>query len=163
LSRLAAAALCATLSACGFQLRGEAPADLRSIHVTTAANSAVAVAIRRQLSGGPMRLAAEPGQARARIHILAENTEKSIQTLTSAGRVFDYVLRLRVDFEAADAAGHPLVERSGIEVRRIITYSETAPLAKEVEERQLFDDMRDEAAARILRRVAVAKEGALPR
>ena len=40
-------------------------------------------------------------------------------------------------------------------MRRVITYSETAPLAKEAEELLLFEDMRGEAAGQILRRIAV--------
>jgi outer membrane lipopolysaccharide assembly protein LptE/RlpB len=49
-----------------------------------------------------------------------------------------------------------------IELRRVISYSESAPLAKEAEERLLFDDMRSEAATRILRQIAVARSGGAP-
>lgn len=161
--RLLAAAFCVVLSACGFQLRGGAPTDLKLLYLSTAAPSLVAVEVRRQLSGGPTRLATDLKGAQAHLRILSESTEKTIQTLTSAGRVFDYQLRLRVGYLATDASDRPLVGRAEIEVRRIISYSETAPLAKEVEERQLFEDMRAEAAAQILRRLAIARASAPPR
>jgi len=48
----------------------------------------------------------------------------------------------------------PLTE---IIARRIITYSEAAPTAKEVEEQLLFKDMQVEISDRILRQVAVAR------
>ena len=41
--------------------------------------------------------------------------------------------------------------------RRLITYSEAAPIAKEAEELLLFKDMQVELAERILRQVAVAR------
>jgi LPS-assembly lipoprotein len=74
--------------------------------------------------------------------------------------VFDYQLRLRVEFQVTDAAGKVLVAPAEIGLQRIISYSETAPLAKEAEERLLYDEMRAEAATRILRRIAVVRAGA---
>lgn len=130
---------------------------LESLHVSTEAPSRVATEIRRRLSGTPVRLAPDPKGAEMHVRILSESTDKTIQTLTGTGRVFDYQLRLRVDFRATDAAGKAVVEPTQIEVRRIISYSEKAPLAKEAEELLLFEDMRVEAAAQILRRVAVVR------
>jgi LPS-assembly lipoprotein len=54
-----------------------------------------------------------------------------------------------------DTAEKVLIEPAQIEIRRVITYSTSAPLAKEAEERLLFDDMRTEAATQMLRRIAV--------
>ncbi len=156
-------AACLAASACGFQLRGDSPAGLKSLHVTTDAPSGVALEIRRQLSGGPARLAPAPGEAQAHLRILSEGTEKSIQTLTGTGRVFDYALRLRVGYQVTGAGERALIEPAQIEVRRIVSYSETAPLAKEIEERQLFEDMRAEAASQILRRISVVLAGAAPK
>ena len=157
--RVAVALLLLGLSACGFQLRGEATTGLKTLYLSTSAPSQVATEIRRQLSGGPTKLAPSPKDAEAHLRILGEGTEKTIQTLTGAGRVFDYQLRLRVSFRVSDASEKPVIEPTEIEIRRIITYSETAPLAKEVEERLLFEDMRVEAAAQILRRIAVVRAG----
>lgn len=162
MSRVAAAILALTLAGCGFQLRGEAPTGLKTIYVSTVAPSRVAVEVRRQLSGGPTTLAATAKEGEAHLRILSESTDKTIQTLTSVGRVFDYRLRLRVGYQVTQAAEKALIEPTEIELFRIISYSETAPLAKEAEEGLLFDDMRSEAATRILRRIAVAR-GQAPR
>ena len=40
---------------------------------------------------------------------------------------------------------------------RSVTYSETAPVAKEAEEQLLFRDMNLEAAGQILRRIAAVR------
>ena len=153
------ALLALAAAGCGFQLRGDAPMGLKSIHVSTVGNSAVAAEIRRRLAGSPTKLSPTLKDAEAHLRINAEATEKAILTLTGAGRVYEYQLRLRVDYEVNDAAGKALVEPTQLEVRRNLTYSETAPLAKEAEETQLYVDMRQEAAATILRRIAVATGG----
>lgn len=155
----AAIVLSAAVAGCGFQLRGDAPMGLKSIHVSTAGGSAVATEVRRRLAGGPTKLSPTLKDAEAHLRITSETPEKSIQTLTGSGRVYEYLLRLRVEYEVTDAAAKPIVAPTSLEVRRNLTYSETAPLAKEAEEAQLYVDMRQEAAAIILRRIAVAAGG----
>ncbi len=151
------AAACLGLAACGFQLRGEAGAGFGSLFVSADVPSQVAVEVRRQLTGGPTRVAATAREAEGLLRILGESTEKTIQSLTGAGRVFDYRLSLKVRYQVTDAAGKAIVEPAEIEQWRIISYSETAPLAKEAEEQLLFAEMRSEAATRILRRIAVVR------
>lgn len=154
------AALCLLLAACGFQLRGETTIGFKSLYLSTAAPSQVAVEIRRQVAGSTTKLAATAKEGEAHLRILSESTDKTIQTLTGAGRVFDYRLRLKVGFQVTDSGEKPIVEPAAIELWRIISYSETAPLAKEAEELLLFADMRSEAATRILRRIAVVRANA---
>ena len=161
MSRLAAAFLLAlALAGCGFQLRSDAASGLRAVHVSAEGASGVAVEMRRTLAATPKGLAAQAKDAELHVRVMSETTEKTIQTLTGAGRVYDYLLRLRVRYRVTDAVGNELIAPTEFELRRVITYSETAPLAKEAEERLLFDDMRGDAAARVLRRVAVFRASA---
>ena len=134
--------------------------DLKSLLVSADVPSQVAVEVRRQLSGGSTKVAATAKEAEAQLRILAESTDKTIQSLTGAGRVFDYRLLLKVRYQVTDAAGKAIVEPAEIELWRIISYSESAPLAKEAEEQLLFAEMRSEAATRILRRIAVVRANA---
>lgn len=136
---------------------------LRTIFVAADVPSQVATELRRQLVGGPTKLAATAPEGEATVRILAESTEKTIQSLTGAGRVFDFRLALKVRYQVTGAPGKFLVEPAEIELWRIITYSETAPLAKEAEEQLLYAEMRNEAATRILRRIAVVHAGTAPR
>jgi LPS-assembly lipoprotein len=157
---MTASALAAlALAGCGFQLRGDAPMALKSIHVSADGNSAVATEVRRRLAGGPTKLAPTIKDAEAHLRITSEAQEKAILTLTGTGRVYEYQLRLRIDYQVSDASGKALVEPTQVEVRRNLTYSDTAPLAKEAEEVQLYVDMRQDAAGIILRRIAVASGG----
>lgn len=158
--RIALILLAVTLAACGFQLRGDQPMTLQSIHVSADGSSAVAAEVRRRLAGGPTKLSPTIKDAEAHLRILSEAQEKAILTLTgTTGRVYEHQLRLRVDYQVSDASGKVLVEPSQFEVRRSLTYSDTAPLAKETEEMQLYVDMRQDAAGIILRRIAVVSGG----
>src|SRR4051812_28334141 len=149
-----------TLAACGFQLRGEPTFGLASISVTAVQPSAVTTEIRRSLAQGSTTVVAKEADATANLRILGESREKTVHTITGTGRVYEFQLRLAVRFEVRKPGQElPLVPPTEIETRRLITYSETAPTAKEVEEQLLFKDMQVELAGRILRQVAVAQRG----
>jgi LPS-assembly lipoprotein len=146
------------LSACGFQMRGEAPMGLTSLHVSTVAASQVADEVKRSLAAGPTRVVPAAAQADAELRILEERRDKSIFTLTGAGRVYEYQLQLTVRYQVTTPGREaPLIAPSEIDVRRVVTYSETAPVAKEAEEQLLFRDMNIDAAGQILRRIAVVR------
>lgn len=146
------------LASCGFHLRGEPEVGIRALHVSSPGASGVATDIRRSLSSGPTKVVASAGDAQAHLRILAESREKSVHTITGTGRVYEYQLRLVVRYELVVPGREvPLIAATNAEARRLITYSETAPIAKEAEEQLLYKDMQVELAARILRQVAIAQ------
>jgi len=147
------------LSACGFQLRGDPAVGLKSLHVSTAVPSQVATDIRRTLAGSNTRVVANPADAVAVLRILGESRDKQVATITGTGRVYEFELRLEVRYDVIVPGREvPLVPPSAVATRRPITYSESAPIAKEAEEQLLFKDMQDELAGRILRQLAVASK-----
>ena len=147
-----------TLAGCGFQLRGDPQTGIKTMHVSAAAPSGVFVDIRRTLATGPTRLVPTPAGAEAHLRILGEGREKAVATITGTGRVYEFQLRLVVDYELlAPGREIPVIAPTRAEARRLITYSETAPIAKEAEEQLLFKDMQAELASRILRQVALAR------
>ena len=132
--------------------------SLKSLHVSAEGISQVATEIRRTLAAGPTRVATAPTQADAQLRILEERRDKTIFTLTGAGRVHEYQLQLTVRYQVTiPGREEPLLAPSAIDVRRIVSYSETAPVAKEAEEQLLFRDMNLEAAGQILRRIAAVR------
>ena len=153
---LVAAAL--LLSACGFELRGDPSVGIRTMSVTQAGGSQVAAEIRRTLSAGPTKLVSVPGEAEAHLRILQEAREKTVYTLTGAGRVYEYQLRLAVRYQlTVPGREEPAIVPTDVEARRLITYSESAPIAKEFEEQLLYKDMQADLARQILRHVAAVK------
>ena len=153
--RAGIAALTLVLAGCGFQLRGERATGLRSIHVP---GGGIALEIRRALAGSPTKVMPTPEGAEALLQIISENREKAVNTITGAGRVYEYQLTLSVRYRMAiPGRDEPIIAPTETVARRLITYSEAAPIAKEAEEQLLFKDMQLELADKILRQVAVAR------
>jgi LPS-assembly lipoprotein len=157
-SSRAAIALLLLASACGFQLRGEPQTGIKALHVSAAVGSGVYGDIRRALAGTSTRVVASPSEAQAHLRILAEGREKTVHTITGTGRVYEFRLRLVVRYDLVVPGRElPLIGSTEADARRIITYSETAPIAKEAEEQLLYKDMQVELADRILRQIAIAQ------
>jgi len=146
------------LFSCGFQLRGDPEVGIRTISVTQVGASQVAAEIRRTVSAGKTKLMAVPGEAEAQLRILGETREKTVFTLTGAGRVYEYQLRLAVRYQlTVPGREEPAIAPTEIEARRLITYVESAPIAKEAEEQLLYKDMQVDLARQILRHIAAVK------
>lgn len=146
------------LSACGFQLRGDPATGLRTLYVSSVGTSAVATDIRRTLASGPTRVVTNLKEAEAQLRILSEVRDKLIYTITGTGSVYEFELRLTVQYEMTVPGREvPVISPTQSSARRIITYSQAAPIAKEAEEQLLFKDMQLELATRILRQIAIAR------
>ena len=115
--------------------------------------------IRRALVTGPTRVVATAPEAEAHLRIITEARDKQVHTITGTGRVYEFELRLIVRYDmlvpGREEPRHP-ADRTRCRAA-LITYSETAPIAKEAEEQLLFKDMQVEIADRILRQVAIAR------
>jgi LPS-assembly lipoprotein len=158
LAKAAALAFALLLASCGFQLRGDPVTGIRTLNVSSVGPSGVAADIRRTLASGPTRLVPTAKDAEALLKVLAEVRDKQIHTITGTGRVYEFELRLTVSYEMTVPGREvPVIAPAQAVARRLITYSEAAPIAKEAEEQLLFRDMQQELATRILRQVAIAR------
>jgi LPS-assembly lipoprotein len=147
-----------TLSACGFQLRGQAAIPFQTVHVEAPGFSAFANDLERAIrTGSKTRIVENRDQAEAVVQIVGESQEKLILSLSSSGTVSEFDLRYRVAYRLTDRAGADLASPGEIVLRRIMTYDDTEVLAKEWEERLLFRDMKTDAVGQMLRRLSVAK------
>ena len=146
------------LTACGFKLRGDPEVGIRKLYISSVGASLVLADIRRTLATGPTRLVNSPVEGEAHLRILQEEREKSVATITGTGRVYEFQLTLRVRYElVVPGREEPVIPPTRLETRRLISYSETAPTAKEAEEQLLYKDMQLDIAHQILRQVAAAK------
>jgi len=146
------------LASCGFQLRGDPEVGIKKLFISSVGVSQVAADMRRLLAAGPTRLVTNAAESEANLQILQETREKTVFTITGTGRVYEFQLRLLVRYEMrVPGREEPVLPSTEIETRRLITYSETAPTAKEAEEALLFKDMQQELARQILRHVAAVK------
>lgn len=146
-----------TLSACGFQLRGQAAIPYKTLFIETSGYSLFAIDLERAIrSGSKTRIVDSRDESVAVLKIVGEVQEKQILALSSAGKVLEFELRYRVAFRLTDRAGTDLTAPGEIYLRRYMTYEDTEVLAKESEELLLYRDMKADAVQQMLRRLSVA-------
>jgi len=145
------------LAGCGFELRGNPQLGIKTLAVNSVGGSQVAAEMRRTLATGPTHVVTEAKGADAQLRVLQETRDKSVATITATGTVYEFELHLVVRYELTvpgrEIAVIPPTEATA---KRLITYSASAPIAKEAEEQLLFTEMQQELAGRILRHVASA-------
>jgi LPS-assembly lipoprotein len=157
----AALLLVATLSACGFHLRGSDGAynmPFTSIYLAFPDTSPLGNELKRNLRAGDrVVIASKPQDAQARFEVLSEARNKTILSLNNLGRVREYLLGYTLVFQVRDAAGNLLLGPTEITLRRNLAFSEEALLAKEGEEALLYRDMQSDLVQQVMRRLAAVK------
>lgn len=143
------------LSACGFQLRGNASLPFESIYVEGGQD--IAIDLQRAIRPTTTKVTDNAKDAQAVLQVLSEAREKRILTLSSAGRVNEFRLLYRVNFKVIDKTGLELLSPQLIELRRDITFNDSQTLAKESEEALLYRDMQSDAVQQIFRRMSALR------
>lgn len=159
-----AAMLTATLSACGFHLRGSDGAytlPFATVFITLPEASPLASNLKRNISsGGETEIAATRDSADAVIDVIRdpETTRgKTILSLASNGRVSEYLLSYTVIFRVLDREENELLGPTTITLTRPIDFNSSQLLAKETEEAGLYRDMRNDLVQQMIRRIAAIK------
>ena len=146
------------LAACGFHLRGETELGFQKLYISQGKPSLVYAEIKKVLATGPTKIMTSATDAEAELRIINESREKTVHSLTGAGIVYDFELKLTVHYQlTVPGREEPLIAPTEVAARRLITFSASAPTAKEAEEQLLYKDMQQDIARRILRQVAVKK------
>jgi LPS-assembly lipoprotein len=154
--------LACTLGACGFALRGSYELPYSTIRVTSTGNSVVAGLIRRDLADSKTKVVAPPTPADAALNIIEERRDRQILSLSGAGRVREYELRMKVSYQFVDGRGQVIIPTSEILLKRTFAYDDTRVIAKQQEEAMLYQDMERDATGQILRRMIAVKRALSP-
>jgi LPS-assembly lipoprotein len=161
--RAAAAALAAIAAAilatgCGFQLRGEFQYPFSTIYVNAPDGNPITISLRRTLEGaGGARVVDSAAAAQVILEVPPPAEEKSVLSLSGAGRVSEFLLTTRVTYRLHDSSGRDWVPRSEIVLRRSFTFAEAEVLAREYQEVRLFREMQTDVVHQIARRLQFAK------
>jgi len=151
----------ASLSACGFALRGSGGTysmPFKSIYLGFPETSSLGTELRRSLRGGDrVEVVADVSKAEARFEVVSENRSKSILSLNAQGRVREYLLNYALVFRVLDNKGDELLGATEISLKRPLTFNETQVLAKEQEEALLYRDMQADLVQQVMRRLAAVK------
>ncbi len=144
------------LSSCGFHLRGQADLPFDSLYLIGSPTFTTPLA-RAVRSGSKARITTNAKEADVTLQILSEARERSILSLSGAGRVQELQLRYRVNFRLTDKAGRELIASNEILLKRDLLYNDSDVLGKEQEEALLYRDMQTDAVQQVVRRLQVAQ------
>jgi LPS-assembly lipoprotein len=153
----------ALLQACGFKLRGTQTFAFETIAVEANPAGAVTNELRKALGSQLFVNPAAGGAgaaapvAQVTMDILQELRERAVAGVNAAGQVRELQLRIRIKFRLRNARGKDLIEETEILQQRDISFSESAVLAKEVEEALLYKNMQADIVQQLLRRLAAVK------
>ena len=149
------AALCLTITACGFHLRGQATLPFETLYVNASNNPSFDTELKRALVAGTnAHLSDNPKDAEAIIQLVSETREKQILSLNTGGTVAEYELRLHVTFRLYGNNGKDWIPRTEIVLKRALSYSDTAVLAFNDEEEQSYKDMQTDVVQQIVQRMS---------
>lgn len=143
------------LAGCGFQLRQAPHFAFQTIFVASAPNSSTVRDIRRGIeSGTGVKVVDDPNAAQVILDIVMDRREQVVVGLNATGQVREFQLRSRVQFRLRTPQGKELIPLTELLQQRDISYTESAALAKEFEQQQLYRDMQADIVRQLLRRLA---------
>ncbi|WP_341503391.1 LPS assembly lipoprotein LptE [Gallaecimonas sp. GXIMD4217] len=132
---------------CGFHLKGShaLPDELRTLSLSSFDRYARAtVLVREQLERGGATLGASGPQ----VHLIRDKLDRQTLSLFASGQVAEYELIYTLDWQLIRPEAEPLDFQ--VEVRRDYQDDPTRTLAKDRERQLLLEEMRREAASRLL-------------
>ena len=91
------------------------------------------------------------------LRILQENQEKKVLTINAQGQVREYSLLYRLRFDVLDKENGVLLEPTELALQTFMSFSESQALAKETEERLIYNDLRADAVSQVMRRLSQIK------
>ncbi len=145
-----------TLAGCGFELKRPPELNFRTIQLAGfASRSQLVTELKQNIEAGPTTRVVEAAKdAQVVLQSLGESREKVVVAQTAANQIREFELRYRFGFRVRTAAGKDLIPESEILLKRSLTYTESAALAKEQEESFLYRAMQSDIVSQVLRRLS---------
>lgn len=143
------------LSGCGFHLRGtiNLPDSIRTVSVTSP-DVKLRDALVDSLESNNVIVVSGPTADSAYIKISEADFGREVRTIDERGKSTGYVLILRASYEVLDSTGKHLVKPSITTARRDYNFDQEQLLSATREEELLRDEMREDVAQGILRKMS---------
>ena len=160
---LVALCLVALLHGCGYHLRGHSPAaraaDDYSVHVSAA--GALAELVKSQLAASGVQVTDGIRGADYVLTLSGEQVERRVASVSSeTGKVEEYLIIFTVRLSISDADGKDLALGQLIRATGDYAFDKDAALGKFAEEETIREELAEQAAAQIVRRLnALAGKG----
>ncbi len=147
------------LSACGFELRRAPELRFRTVQlVGFKPRSPLAEALVISINASQTTLVVDSAaKAQVVFEALSDARDRSVAASTAAGQVRELQLHSTLNFRLRTVAGRELIAPTEIALKRDLSYVESAALAKEQEEAQLFRAMQTDIVAQVMRRLAAVQ------
>ena len=147
----------ASLSACGFHLRGASDIQFKSVFIQ-GNTLTISKDLKKYLTLNDIQILPTAEKAELLVELVGEENEKRILSLAGDGTVNEYELYYRVSYRSK-LINQPLwSEVSTIESRRAFSYSNATLLSKQTEENKLNEGMQKDAVNRLVRRLSALKK-----
>ena len=149
--------LVASLTACGFQLRGAADVAFSSIFIqgnTLVINKKLV----KSLNTNGVKVLPSAEGAELLLEMVGEESEKRILSLAGSGTVNEFELYYRVHYRTKSAGAELWSPTQTVEARRDFTYSDANLLAKQGEEKRLNENMQQDVLSNLMRRLSSLKK-----
>ncbi|MBK7646849.1 MAG: hypothetical protein IPJ12_06745 [Betaproteobacteria bacterium] len=160
LSLFLALILAATLTGCGFHLRGAGSSNLpyKTMHIALPDTADVNIWLQRYINAsGSTEIVTDPKAAEAIFQQLGDSRQKTILSVNAQGRVREFRLQLNYTFRVVNQQGQVLVAPNEINLSRDISFDDSNILAKDLEENLLWRDMNSDLVNQIMRRLSIIK------
>ena len=151
------------IAGCGFKLRSDNAVSGRTLPFATIALSLPAESelygqIRSALeASASTRVVSNAATADAVLTVLGDNSQKTILSLSAAGRAREYQLVRTFTFRVHTPRLAEYVPVSQISVRRSMTFSDELVLSKESEEAVIWNDIQKDLVGQLMRRILSSK------
>ena len=161
---LVAAGLALVMAGCGFRLRGSVTLAFETLRMAGSTQTPVARELRLALINQGVRVDSPSESVLAAneipqvvLTVSQDQRQRVVVGQTSAGQVRELELRALFTFNLTNAAGREVIPSTSLTLTRSLNFSETAVLAKDAEEAQLFNDMQNDMVAQVMRRLSTVR------
>jgi outer membrane lipopolysaccharide assembly protein LptE/RlpB len=154
---LAAALAIASAGGCGFHLRGGVSLPEAYAPVYVSGSQDLRGALMTGLRGGGVEVTTDPASAGARLEIRNESfSRRTLSVDPDSGRAQEYEVSYQVRYRLVDGEGRVIADPPPIALQRDYFFDADAVLGTSREVSTLYEEMRRDAAQRILRQVDAA-------
>lgn len=149
--------LISSLISCGFHLRGAADVAFSSIFIQ-GNTLVISKKLVKSLNTNGVKVLPTAEGAELLLETVGEESEKRILSLAGTGKVNEFELYYRVHYRTKHTAEALWSSTQTVESRRDFTYSDANLLAKQGEEKRLFESMQDDVLSSIMRKLSSLKK-----
>lgn len=160
LSNAFVALLLLAIAGCGFHLRGTAdlPASLKTMYIQGAdIQQDFGLALKRALTANGVTVLTDYQQGSAVLTVLENKTERRVLSVGADAKVSEYGLHGTVRFKVSDDKGQLILDEQSVEAQRDYQFNQDQVLASGNEERTLREQLNQQLAQSVLRRLSVLK------